>query len=98
MADISSLDAYCEWMKSLLLIIPDGQYEVKFFAKDEARNSVAGYGVLRGTHTGEGGPVAPTGKTLVADFVYHMDFEDGLIKHTTKIWNDTISLQQLGWA
>jgi hypothetical protein len=26
-----------------------------------------------------------------------MTFEGDRIKHMTKIWNDTISLQQLGW-
>ncbi|MFT7006101.1 MAG: putative ester cyclase [Colwellia sp.] len=98
LADISTLDAYCEWMKNLLITIPDGQYELKFFAADEARNSVLGYGVLHGTHTGEGGPVPPTGKTVAADYVYHMEFEAGLVKHVTKIWNDTITLQQLGWS
>lgn len=98
LAGISSLDEYCGWMKNLLITIPDGKYEIKFFAVDEARHSVLGYGVLRGTHTGEGGPVPPTGKTVSADYVYHMEFEAGLIKHVTKVWNDTITLQQLGWA
>jgi hypothetical protein len=27
-----------------------------------------------------------------------MELEGGLIKHMTKIWNDGISLEQLGWA
>ena len=67
-------------------------------AADESSNSVAGVAVFRGTHTEEGGPVPPTGKALAADYVYHMEFEDGRIRHMTKIWNDTISLQQLGWA
>ena len=43
------------------------------------------------------GPVDPTGKTVSADYVYAMHFEEGLIRHLTKIWNDTISLKQLGW-
>ncbi len=30
--------------------------------------------------------------------VNHMAFEGDRIKHMTKIWNDTISLQQLGWG
>ena len=33
---------------------------------------------------------------MAADHVYE-DFEGDRIKHMTKIWNDTISLQQLGW-
>ena len=39
-----------------------------------------------------------TGNTIAADYVYHMEFDGDRIKHMTKIWNDTISLQQLGWA
>jgi len=98
LSDISTLQDYCEWMKNLFTPIPDGHYELKFFAADEARNSVAAFAVFHGTQTGPGGPVPPTGKTVSADYVYHMAFEGDRIKHMTKIWNDTISLQQLGWG
>jgi len=27
-----------------------------------------------------------------------MEFEEGRIRHMTKIWNDGISLKQLGWT
>jgi len=30
--------------------------------------------------------------------VYAMDFDGDRIAHMTKIWNDGITLQQLGWA
>jgi len=98
LAEISTLEEYCEWMKNLFTPIPDGNYELKFFATDEARNSVAAFAVFRGTQTGEGGPVPPTGRSIEADYVYNMELEGGRIKHMTKIWNDTISLQQLGWG
>ena len=62
LADISTLEGYCEWMKNLLTPIPDGHYELKFFAADEARDSVAAFAVFHGTQTGPGGPVPPTGK------------------------------------
>ena len=42
--------------------VPDGRYELRSFAVDEGRNNVTAYGVFRGTHTGEGGPVPPTGR------------------------------------
>ena len=41
---------------------------------------VSVYAVFSGTHTGEGGPVAPTGKSTSSDYVYVMDFEDGKIR------------------
>lgn len=95
---IDTIEAYSEWMKNLLTPVPDGHYELRFFAEDQARNCVAAYAVFHGTQTGPGGPVAPTGKTIEADYVYAMQFEGNLIQHMTKIWNDTISLQQLGWG
>jgi predicted ester cyclase len=98
LAGISTLKGYCEWMKNLFTPIPNGHYELRFFGVDEARNTVAAYAVFHGSHTGPGGPGAPTGKEISADYVYAMKFEGALIQSMTKIWNDTISLRQLGWA
>ena len=98
LAEVDSVQGYAEWMKGLLTPIPDGHYELKFFAVDEERECAAAFAVFHGTQTGPGGPKEPTGKTVAADYVYAMQFEGGRIRHMTKIWNDTISLQQLGWA
>ena len=98
LAEITTLDAYTEWMKNLLTPVPDGHYELKSFSEDKERNCVTAYAVFRGTQTGPGGPGEPTGRTVAADYVYAMEFDGNRIKHMTKIWNDTISLQQLGWA
>jgi predicted ester cyclase len=85
-------------MKNLLTPLPDGTAEVRSFAVDEKRNNVTAYGVFRGTHTGDGGPVPPTGKRAAADYVYVMDFDGDKISHMTKIWNDGHTMRQLGWA
>ena len=98
LADISSLSDYCEWMKGMMTPVPDGDYTLKFMAADEADESVAAVGIFHGTQTGPGGPVPPTGKSVAADYVYHMEFDGDRIKHMTKIWNDGHSLRQLGWA
>ena len=95
---VDTLAAYADWMKGLLTLMPDGAAEVRAFAVDEERNSVAAYGIFRGTHTGEGGPVPPTGKSAEADYVYVMDFDGDRVRHMTKIWNDVVTLQQLGWT
>ncbi|HUF03011.1 MAG TPA: ester cyclase [Aridibacter sp.] len=97
LAGVDTLEAYTEWMKGLLTPLPDGRYEVRSFAVDEDRRNVSAYGVFRGTHTGEGGPVPPTGKQVEADYVYVMEFEGDRIRHMTKIWNDVVSLKQIGW-
>ncbi len=92
LAGVDTLEAYTEWMKGLLIPVPDGRYEVRSFAVDEDRNNVAAYGVFRGTNTGEG-PVPPTGKQIEADYVYIMEFEGEQISHLTKVWNDGFSLK-----
>lgn len=97
LAEVKTLAAYTEWMKGLFTTMPDASYEVRGFAADEERSTVLGFGVFKGTHTGEGGPVPPTGKSVAADYVYAMEFDGDRIKHMTKIWNDGYSLRQVGW-
>lgn len=95
---VTTLEGYVEWMAGLFTPIPDGSYEIKGFAADEARNVVLAYAVFSGTQTGEGGPVPPTGRKAAADYVYAMHFGGGKIAHMTKIWNDGHTLRALGWA
>jgi len=96
--DIKTLEQYTEWMKGIMQVLPDARYEVKSFATDSARNNVAAYGVFSGTHTGQGGPVPPTGRHVSTDYVYVMQFEGDKITHLTKIWNAGLALKELGWA
>jgi predicted ester cyclase len=98
LSGVVTLEGYTTWMKGLFTPVPDGQYELRAFAVDDGRKSVTAYGIFRGTHTGNGGPVAPTGKRIQADYVYVMEFDGDRIRHMTKIWNDAVSLKQLGWA
>lgn len=98
LAEIKTVADYAEWMKGMMSVLPDGHYELKSFGFDPDRQSVAAYAVFYGTHTGDGGPVAPTGKAASSDYVYVMDFEGDRIRHLTKIWNDGWALQQLGWT
>lgn len=98
LAAVDTLAAYTDWMKGLFTPVPDAQYEIRSFGVDEERGNVAAYGVFRGTHTAEGGPVPPTGRSVEAEYVYVMEFDGDRIRHMTKIWNDVKSLQQIGWA
>ena len=97
LADIKTIEAYAEWMRGLLTIIPDGRYEIKAFGADDDRQCVSAYAVFSGTHSAEGGPMPPTGKAVQSDYVYVMEFEGSKIRHMTKIWNSHWALQQLGW-
>ena len=98
LANVASATGYADWMKGILGPLPDGRYELKAFSADEERNAVTAVAVFHGTHTGKGGPMAPTGKSIATDYVYLFDFDGGKIRHMTKIWNDTLALQDLGWA
>ena len=82
------VEAYTNWMKGMYTPLPDARYEIRSFAVDERRNNVAAFGVFRATNSGQWRPGAATGKALEADYVYVMDFDNGQIKHMTKIWND----------
>ena len=98
LADVKTLEAYCDWMRLMLIPLRDGRYEIKSFATDETRKSVCAFGVFSGTHTGPGGTKPATAKSLSTDYVYVMEFDGDRIRHMTKIWNAGIALRQLGWA
>ena len=78
-------------------VCPDGRYELKSFGTDDERKSVCAYGVFSGTHTGQGGPCPPTGKSVKTDYVYVMDFDGEKIRHMTKIWHSGLAMKELGW-
>ena len=98
LADIQTLQEYTDWMQGLLTFIPDGHYELKSFATDEQRQNVCAYGIFSGTHTGEGGPCPPTGKSTQTDYVYVMEFDGDKIRHMTKVWHSWLAMQELGWV
>ena len=60
LADVRNLQQYTDWMKGVLVMLPDGRYDLKAFATDDERKSVCAYAVFSGTHTGQGDP-PPTG-------------------------------------
>ncbi|HEV7267944.1 MAG TPA: nuclear transport factor 2 family protein [Falsiroseomonas sp.] len=97
LAEISTLQAYAEWMRNLLTVLTDGRYELKCFAEDATRGSVCAFGTFIGTHLA-GGPRPPTGRTTHTDYVYVMTLRDGKVAHVTKVWNSGYALKELGWA
>ena len=98
LAEMTTLEEYCDWMAGVLTIMPDASYDLKAAGTDEANGKVTIFGVFHGTHTADGGPVPPTGKKTESDYVYVADMRDGKIAQVTKIWNDGWAFGQLGWA
>ena len=95
---VNTLEQYTEWMKGILTVFPGARYELKSFATDESRKNVAAYAVFHATHTGQGGPIPPTGRSMSTDYVYIMQFEGDAISQMTKVWNAELALKAIGWA
>ena len=98
LAEMRTLEEYADWMKGLCMIMSDASYDLKSFATDNERGNIATYAVFSGTHTGEGGPVPPTGKTVHSDYVYVIESEGGKSSHMTKIWHAGWAMKELGWV
>jgi predicted ester cyclase len=98
LGDVKTLEQYTDWMKGMVTVFPGARYELKSFATDDARSNVAAYAVFHATHTGQGGPVPPTGRSMSADYVYIMQFQGDKISQMTKVWNAELSLKEIGWA
>jgi predicted ester cyclase len=96
--EVRTLAQYADWMRGIMTVFPGASYEVKSFATDATRSNVAAYAVFHATHTGEGGPVPPTGLSMSTDYVYVMQFEGEKIVHMTKIWHSGLALKDVGWA
>lgn len=98
LSEVKTLEQYTDWMKGISGLFPDASYDLRSFASDDARKNVTAYAVFNATHTGEGGPVPPTGRRMSTDYVYVMQFEGEKIAHMTKIWNAELALKEIGWA
>ncbi len=92
------LREFAESIKALLAPFPDLREELRSLAIDEEQNIAIAYRVVKGTHTGEGGPVPPTGTAFEVDTVSVMAFDGDRLRHLTMVMNDLLVDEQLGWA
>ncbi len=95
---IDTVEAYTEWIKANQQTFPDFGGDVGAVGVDEARGCVLVYGANWGTHTGEGGPVPPTGKRFEVEGVNVITFAGDKIRHMTLVVNEAAIAEQLGWA
>ena len=66
---------------------------------DESSNTAIFFATYHARHTGEGGPVPPTGKETHSHYVYAITMDgDGQVSKMIKIWNPTWALTELGWT
>jgi len=95
--DITTLDGYTDWMKGLFGFIPNARYVLDATTSNES--SVVFVATFYGTHSGEGGPCPPTGKSMASPYVYWLTFNgDGKITKMVKVWNGPDAFKQVGWA
>ncbi len=100
LADISTLEAYTEWMAGLGKGPLVGcSYVINGSGWDEENRMAVFFGTITGSHNGEGGPVPPTGKETQTDYVYACKMNaDDKVEFMTKVWNVSWTLRDLGWA
>lgn len=100
LAGIDTVQGYTDWMSGLgTAVLPGCRYELHASAYDEATRTALYFATFTGKHTGDGGPVPPTGKQASADYVYALTLDgNDLVAGMVKIWNAPWTLKELGWA
>lgn len=99
LADVSTVQDYCEWMKQFgTEVAPGASYELHSAGFDEERRVATFFATYHARHTGDGGPVPPTNRETRSHYVYvlEMDAEDKVAR-MTKIWNAHWAMRELGW-
>lgn len=100
LTDVNTVEAYAEWMKGFgTVTAPGATYTLHASAWDEANRTALFFATYHATHSGEGGPVPPTGRSTNSDYVYAVIMgDDDKVAHMVKTWNAPWALRELGWA
>lgn len=99
-AEMTTIEEYADWLKGFgTVTAPGARYELHASAFDESTNTAVFFATYHAKHTGEGGPVPPTGKETHSHYVYSITMDDdGKVTKMIKIWNPTWALSELGWT
>ena len=65
LADVTTLEAYTDWMKGLYTFMPDAGYDLKSWGVDAERKNVCAYAVFFGNIPGEAAPARRQGRASV---------------------------------
>ena len=99
LVDVSTVEAYAEWMVGLGSVLKGCTYELHTSSYDEADKTAVFFATFTGSHVGEGGPVPPTGKETNTQYVYVVTMNDeDQVEKVCKVWNAPWALKELGWA
>eukprot|EP00697_Spironema_sp_BW2_P006648 gnl/Spiro4/20751_TR10106_c0_g1_i1.p1 gnl/Spiro4/20751_TR10106_c0_g1~~gnl/Spiro4/20751_TR10106_c0_g1_i1.p1 ORF type:complete len:405 (-),score=121.48 gnl/Spiro4/20751_TR10106_c0_g1_i1:124-1308(-) len=88
---------YAKWLQDLKEgPLPDLRSEIQQLTSGERVVHILG--VMRATHLADQGPVPPTNKPSISNFVYVMEFDAGnKVVHLTKVHDVKHMYDQLGW-
>eukprot|EP00545_Synedropsis_sp_CCMP1620_P014374 CAMPEP_0119016102 /NCGR_PEP_ID=MMETSP1176-20130426/11815_1 /TAXON_ID=265551 /ORGANISM="Synedropsis recta cf, Strain CCMP1620" /LENGTH=143 /DNA_ID=CAMNT_0006969429 /DNA_START=432 /DNA_END=863 /DNA_ORIENTATION=+ len=100
MKDIETVKGYDEWMAAFGgTTVPGFTVDVHSIGWDAERKVASFFATFNATHTGPGGPVEPTNKTMNTDYAYFVFMnEDAKCFKMQKVWNDGFAMRQVGWA
>jgi hypothetical protein len=78
---------------------PGASYELHASSFDEGTKTAVFFATFHAKHTGEGGPVPPTGKETYSHYVYCITLDEAdKVAKVVKVWNATWAMNELGWA
>ena len=100
LADIKTLQDYAGWLAGLgSTALGGATYDLHSSAWDAKTNTALFFSTFIASHTGDAGPVAPTGQSTKSHYVYAVRMNSaGKVAHMSKIWNSSWALRELGWA
>lgn len=99
LVDVKTVAAYCDWMAGFgTVTAPGATYDLHSASFDEGTRTAVFFATYHAKHTGEGGPVPPTGKETHSDYVYVLTMNaDNKVEKMVKIWNAPWAMRELGW-
>ena len=98
-ADVDTVEGYCDWMKGFATVTaPGATYDLHSASYDPQTRTAVFFATYHAKHTGEGGPVPPTGKETDSHYVYVLTMSaDDKVERMVKIWNAPWAMRELGW-
>lgn len=99
LADMETVEDYCEWMKGFGTVTAAGAtYDLHTASWDDENRTAVFFATYHATHSGDGGPVPPTNQSTNSHYAYVIKMGDsGKVAHLTKVWNAPWAMRELGW-
>lgn len=99
LAEIKTVEAYCEWMAGIgKITLPGATYDLHTASYDEATRTAVFFATYHARHSGEGGPVSPINKETHSHYVYVLTMNDeNKVARMIKVWNAPWAMKELGW-